>query len=129
MAVVSRPRLHSHDSGCTDDSAVGGKPRSSSESSGSSSDDDFERDSKYDSLDRKSPYHTSRKPMIQDNTRDHETTTSDTPNYPTIDLTNVGMSSSDNNENPRTKSTIGMTNMDLSSSENKEIAYNNGEKR
>ena len=95
----------------------------------SSSTNYFETNSDNDSLDRNSPYHTSRKPMIQDSTRDHETTTSDTPNYPTIDLTNVGMSSSDNNENPQINSTIGMTNMDLSSSENKEIAYNNGEKR
>ena len=44
--------------------------------------------------------------------------TSNIQNVPTIDLTNVEMSSSDNNEYLPTKNTIDMTSMDLSLSEN-----------
>ena len=52
-------------------------------------------------------------------------TTSKT-NCPTIDLTNVEMSECYINEKPPSQKTIDMTNMDMASSENEEITGNNG---
>ena len=86
VADTSKPPSRSHDSGSSAGIATASKPRARFQCSSSSS-DNFDTDSEDEST------------MSNTMTQDHNLTTSDTLNSPTIELTNINMTS-ENNESP-----------------------------
>ena len=84
MVVAYKPRLQSHDSESTDDIAVAEKLRLRFQSSGGSSTDYVDTYSE----DERTTYKTI--------TQDHEMITTEIPNFPMIDRTNVEISNNNN---------------------------------